>query len=109
MRIRSHDLAVCSWSLPAAGMREIIQSVGELGLSHVQLAVAPLLFLDDKQKHFELGQLRASNLSITSGMISFPGEDYSTLARIKITGGFLPDETWDLRRQLTVAAGKFAY
>jgi sugar phosphate isomerase/epimerase len=89
-------------------MREMVQSVGELGLSHVQLALAPLLFLDDKQKHFELGQLRASELSVTAGMISFPGEDYSTLARIKITGGFVPDETWDLRRQLTVAAGKLA-
>jgi L-ribulose-5-phosphate 3-epimerase len=108
MRIRSHDVAICSWSLPSAGMRELVQSVGELGLSHVHLALAPLLFLDDKHKHFELGQLRSAGLSLTAGMIAFPGEDYSTLARIRVTGGFVPDETWDLRRQLTLAAGKLA-
>jgi L-ribulose-5-phosphate 3-epimerase len=89
-------------------MRELVQSVGELGLSHVHLALAPLLFLDDKHKHFELGQLRSAGLSLTAGMIAFPGEDYSTLARIRVTGGFVPDETWDLRRQLTLAAGKLA-
>jgi L-ribulose-5-phosphate 3-epimerase len=108
MRIRSHDLAVCSWSLPSPGMRELVQSVAELGLSHVHLALAPLLFLDDKQKHFELGQLRDGGLSLTAGMIAFPGEDYSTLARIRVTGGFVPDETWDLRRQLTLAAARLA-
>src|SRR5271170_1833131 len=108
MQIRSHDLAVCSWSLPSAGIRELVQSVDELGLSHVHLALARLLFLDDKQKHFELGQLRAGGISLTAGMIAFPGEDYSTLARIRVTGGFVPDETWELRRQLTLAAARLA-
>jgi sugar phosphate isomerase/epimerase len=89
-------------------MRELVISIGELGLSHVHLALAPLLFLDDKQKHFELGQLRAAGISLTAGMIAFPGEDYSTLSRIHATGGFVPDETWPLRRQLTLAAGKLA-
>lgn len=108
MRIRSHDVAICSWSLPSAGLRDLMQSVKELGLSHIQLALTPLLFLDDKQTHFELGQLRESGLTITAGMIAFPGEDYSTLGRIRVTGGFVPDEAWSLRRQLTLQAGKLA-
>jgi L-ribulose-5-phosphate 3-epimerase len=108
MQIQSHDLAVCSWSLPAKGMRELTQSIRDLGLSHFQLALAPFLFLDDKQKHFELGQLRKSGLTITAGMISFPGEDYSTIARIRATGGYLPDESWPLRKQITIQAGKLA-
>jgi sugar phosphate isomerase/epimerase len=89
-------------------MRELVQTVRDLGLSHFQLALAPLLFLDDKQKHQELGHLRESGLTITAGMIGFPGEDYSTIARIRATGGYLPDETWNLRKQITVQAGKFA-
>jgi L-ribulose-5-phosphate 3-epimerase len=108
MQIRSRDLAVCSWSLPGDGLRELVQSVRDLGLSHIQLALAPLLFLDDKRKYFEFGQLRQSGLTITAGMIAFPGEDYSTLARIKLTGGFVPDDAWNLRRQLTLVAGKLA-
>jgi len=106
MRIRSHDLAVCSWSLDAPGLKDIIESTASLGLSHVHLALAQLMFLDDKQKHFELGQLRASGITVTAGMIGFPGEDYSTLARIRLTGGFVPDEPWELRRRLTIEAAK---
>jgi L-ribulose-5-phosphate 3-epimerase len=108
MQIQSHDLAVCSWSLPAKSMRDLVQSVRDLGLSHVQLALAPLIFLDDKQKHFELGQLRDAGLTITAAMISFPGEDYSSIPRIRATGGYLPSETWNLRKQITLQAANIA-
>jgi len=108
MRIRSHDLAVCSWSLDAPAMKDLVESTVRLGLSHIHLALGPLIFLDDKQKHFELGQLRSSGITITAGMIGFPGEDYSTLARIRLTGGFVPDEPWELRQRLTVESAKLA-
>jgi L-ribulose-5-phosphate 3-epimerase len=108
MQIQSHDLAVCSWSLPAKGMRDLTQSIRDPGLTHFQLALAPLLFLDDKQKHFEFGQLRESGLTITAGMISFPGEDYSTIAHIRATGGYLPEDSWPFRKLLTVQAGRLA-
>jgi L-ribulose-5-phosphate 3-epimerase len=108
MRIAGHDVGVCSWSLRAADMRELVETVRELGLSHVQLALGPLVFLDDKRKHFELGQLRGSGLTITAGMIGFPGEDYSTIPRIRATGGFVPDDAWTLRRRLTIEAAKLA-
>jgi sugar phosphate isomerase/epimerase len=108
MQIQSHELAVCSWSLPAKTIGELVESVRDLGLSHLQLALGPLLFLDDKQKHQELGHLRESGLTVTAGMIAFPGEDYSTIARIRATGGYLPDETWNLRKQITIQAGKLA-
>jgi sugar phosphate isomerase/epimerase len=90
-------------------MEEMVRAMRDLGLSHVQLGLNPLLFLDDKQKHVELGHLRASGITVTAGMIGFPGEDYSTIPRIRVTGGFLPDETWPLRRQLTLQAAKLAH
>lgn len=108
MQIHGHDVGVCSWSLRPAGMRELIESLKQLNLSHVHLGLGPLIFLDDKRKHFELGQLRESGLTITAGMIGFPGEDYSSIARIRLTGGFVGDEAWALRRQLTLQAGKLA-
>jgi L-ribulose-5-phosphate 3-epimerase len=108
MKIASHDLAVCSWSLNPSGMEELVNSVRELGLAHVQLALGPLLFLDDKQKYRELGILGNSGLALTAGMIAFPGEDYSSIPKIRATGGFVPDDAWNLRRQLTVQAGKLA-
>jgi len=39
-------------------------------------------------------------------MISFPGEDYSTITRIRQTGGLMPDELWPERREmLAIASG----
>ena len=108
MQIQSHDLAVCSWALPAKSMRDLVQSVRDLGLAHLQLALGPLLSLDDKQKHAELFHLRDSGLTVTASMIAFPGEDYSTIAKIRATGGYLPDETWPLRKQLTLQAAKLS-
>jgi len=108
MNLQAHALAVCSWSLQPAGMSDLVPMVRELGLSHLQLALAPLLSLDEEQRRLQLGDLRASGLSVTAGMIAFPREDYSTIARIRITGGFFPDDSWPLRRQLALQAGKLA-
>jgi sugar phosphate isomerase/epimerase len=108
MRIQVHDLGVCSWSLKPSGMADLVNAAQQLGLSHVHLALNKLVFLDDKQKHAELGHLRASGLTFTAGMISFPGEEYSTIPRIRLTGGFVPDESWNIRRQLTLGSAKIA-
>jgi len=104
MNIAGHDIGVCSWSLAPRDTQDLIARVKELGLQHIQLAMGPLVDLDDKRKHHELGLIRSAGLTIVAGMIGFPGEDYSTIANIKRTGGFVPDEQWDLRRRITQQA-----
>jgi sugar phosphate isomerase/epimerase len=106
MNIRGHDIGVCSWSLQPRDTAQLVAGVNELGLSHVQLALAPLLGLDDKRKHLELGHLRAAGIKLTAGMISFPGEDYSSIDAIRRTGGYVPDEQWDLRKRLSEHAAR---
>ena len=108
MNIGGHDIGVCSWSLKPSDTQDLINSVKQLGLSHIQLALGPLAQMDDKRKHQEYGLLRSSGLTITSGMIGFPGEDYSTIARIRQTGGYVPDAEWMKRKALTRAAGQVA-
>jgi L-ribulose-5-phosphate 3-epimerase len=108
MRIATHDIAVCSWSLKADDTAQMIQQVRELGLSHVHLGLGPMTFLDDKQTHQELSLLQASGLTFTAGMMSFPGESYATIASIRQTGGYLPDETWEIRRQMTLQGAGLA-
>ena len=49
-------------------------------------------------------QLRAAGITITAGMIGFPGEDYSTITRIRQTGGYMPDELWPERMDITSMA-----
>ncbi|HYO11137.1 MAG TPA: sugar phosphate isomerase/epimerase family protein [Tepidisphaeraceae bacterium] len=108
MNIAGHDIGVCSWSLAPKGTQDLIARVGELGLQHVQLALGPLAQLDDKRKHQELGLLRDSGLTFTAGMINYPDEDYTTIASIRKTGGFVSDKAFPLRRQLAKAAGQLA-
>ncbi len=108
MQIRGHNLGICSWSLKPTGMKDLVDSIGQLGLEHVQLALGSILALDDEEKKRELELFASSGLKITAGMIGFPGEDYSSITRIRGTGGVLPDETWEARKNLTIAAGKLA-
>src|SRR5439155_18984840 len=62
----------------------------------------------DKRKHHDLGHLRASGLTLTAGMVGFPGEDYSTIDHIRRTGGFVPDAEWPLRKKHAVLSAKLA-
>ena len=106
MNIAGHDIGVCSWSILPRDTQDLIASVKKLGLQHVQLALWPLVKMDDKQKHQELGILRNSGLTFTAGMIGFPGEDYSTIASIKKTGGYVSAEEFPVRRAMTKSAGQ---
>src|SRR5258708_5452035 len=108
MQISGHQIAVCSWSLQPAGMQDLVGRVQQLGLSHMQLALGELVMLDDKRKHQELGHLRSSGIKFTGGMMGFAGEDYSTIERIRQTGGFVPDAEWSMRRQLSIEGAKLA-
>jgi L-ribulose-5-phosphate 3-epimerase len=104
MNIGGHDIGVCSWSLQPRDTADLVSQVKQLGIGHVQLALGPLVMLDDKRRHFELGQLRAGGLKLTAGMIAFPGEDYSSIDAIKRTGGYVPDDQWALRKRLSEQA-----
>jgi sugar phosphate isomerase/epimerase len=100
MKIGSHDIGVCSWSLRAPDTAAMIAAVGSLGLSHCQLALTPLVMADDKRRYQEIGLIKNAGLSLVAGMINFPGEDYSTIAAIRRTGGLVSDEHWPMRRKI---------
>jgi sugar phosphate isomerase/epimerase len=89
-------------------MADLVRMMRELGLEHAQLMLLNLIQLDDKRKHQELGHLQAGGIKFTGGMMSFPGEDYSTIAAIHRTGGFLPDADWPVRRALCQAGAQLA-
>src|SRR5947209_7253646 len=108
MQIANHNLGVCSWSLQPRDMEDLVAKLQQLGLQHMQLAFGELVQLDDKRKHLELGHLRRSGIQLTGGMMGFAGEDYSTIDRIRQTGGFVPDADWPLRKRLSIEGAKLA-
>ncbi|HZZ44870.1 MAG TPA: sugar phosphate isomerase/epimerase family protein [Tepidisphaeraceae bacterium] len=96
MRIHGHDIGVCSWSLQTKEAGELVGKIKELGLAHVQLAMGKLT---DEQLRANVGEIRAAGIEITAGMIGFAGEDYASIAIIRKTGGYLPDELWPERQK----------
>jgi sugar phosphate isomerase/epimerase len=100
MNIDGHDIGVCSWSVHPRDMADLVAQVKQAGLEHIQLGLSALLQMDDKRKHQEMGVLRSSGLKLTAGMMGFPDEDYGTIALIRQTGGFVPDDRWAIRKAL---------
>jgi L-ribulose-5-phosphate 3-epimerase len=108
MQIRNHEIGVCSWSLQPRDMRDLVEKIKQLNLASTQIGFVQLLALDDRARESELTVLRESAMKLSAGAISFPGEDYASIAMIRKTGGFLPDATWEERRDMTVDAGMLA-
>ena len=91
-----HDrLAVCSWSLQPANPQELISHLETIGLPRIQLALDPLRESPDVWGNLPV-LCKEHGVSVVSCMFGTIGEDYSTLESIRITGGVVPDETWEL-------------
>ncbi|MEN6385943.1 MAG: TIM barrel protein, partial [Phycisphaerales bacterium] len=84
-------VGVCTWSLKN-NVSEINLIKEKTGISCVHLALKPLMENSDDEfkKMVDSGQWK-----ITSTMVGFPQEDYSTLETIKKTGGIIPKENWE--------------
>jgi sugar phosphate isomerase/epimerase len=100
-------LAVCSWSLRPTSPEGLAQSLLELRIPRVQLALDPLR--DDPAVWGRTAEIFAANsIEIVSGMFGTVGEDYSTLETIKATGGIVPDATWSQNWQNAQATAELA-
>ncbi len=100
MKCRNWPIGVCSWSL-RTDIPGVAQALREMGLEHVHLALRPAV--EDAGGAY-LQAVRAQRWTITSTMIDFPQEDYSTLETIRKTGGVAPDECWPRNRDLFLRA-----
>jgi len=100
-------LGVCSWSLRPDSPRQLAERVSAAGLDCLQLALDPL-----RTGAWSLAETRAAledaGLEVRSGMMGTEGEDYSTLATIKETGGVRPDRHWEANRSAASANARLA-
>jgi sugar phosphate isomerase/epimerase len=85
-------IGVCSWS-----MRDNFDDIASLKLEYIHLAIQSAL---GDEGEATLKKFKSLPMKITSTMISFPQEDYSTLETIRKTGGIVPDDCWDRNRSL---------
>jgi len=94
MKTLGERLAVCTWSLQPEGPEQLIQQLKTLGIPRAQLALDPIRTQPEVWGDFSK-QSADHGIYIVSGMFGTVGENYSTMETIRLTGGVVPDATWD--------------
>lgn len=87
-------LAVCSWSLQPGSPAQLVEQLRVIGVSRVQLDLDPLR----EQPEVWGGApalFKQEGIEVVSGMFRTVGEDYTSLESIRVTGGLVPDGTWE--------------
>ncbi|MDB5328144.1 MAG: hypothetical protein JWM57_3713 [Phycisphaerales bacterium] len=108
MNIGGHDIGVCEWSLKAASAAELVDMLAQIGLDRVQIALAPLLDKSEEDRAAYLKTLSDAGIILQSGMLGFADENYSSIASIRKTGGFIPPQMWPARRERALAIADLA-
>jgi sugar phosphate isomerase/epimerase len=98
MKCKNWPIGVCSWSL-RTDIAGVADAMKKLGLEHVHLGIRPAV-----ENAGVLAAIERQDWIISSTMIDFPQEDYSTLESIKKTGGIAPDKDWEQNRKLFIGA-----
>lgn len=90
-------LSVCSWSLQPESPAQLVQQLQAIGLNRIQLDLDPLR--ERPETWASAPEIFARHgITPVSGMFRTVSEDYSTLDSIRITGGIVPDATWEQNR-----------
>ena len=100
-------LGVCSWSLRPSDPADLVDQVLATGLKAVQLALSPVVS-EREAWGSAIGKLMSHNVQLLSGMIAPVGEDYSTIDRIRETGGIRVDAHWPANEAMIRAAAVVA-
>jgi L-ribulose-5-phosphate 3-epimerase len=96
IRCGTWPVGVCSWSLKM-DIQGVIKTLDAAGIEHVNRAVLPAIEPGGEEYFKAVSRHR---WTISSTMINFPQEDYSTLDAIRRTGGIVPDDCWERNRDL---------
>ncbi len=101
-------LGVCTWSLQASGLDELVDRLDACGEKRVQIALCPLLEHAGECSKLQT-HIDSDRIALCSGMMETVGEDYASLERIKLTGGLRPDEHWDANFERATRCAELAH
>lgn len=86
---------------------QLVERLRASGMDRVQLALVPLL--DAPEIWSDVAErLADAGIRIQSGMLAPRGEDYSSIPRIRETGGFRADATWYDNLKLAMGVARAA-
>ena len=99
---KNWPIGVCSWSFQK-DIPEIRSVMDALGIEHINLNISPAVAPGGEAY---LEAIKSQNWKVTSGMMAYEYEDYSTLDSIKVTGGIGPDAHWPASGKAFAKAAK---
>jgi len=100
------QIGVCTWSLNRHDVREAVTMAREqLGLSLVQVGFFGPGIPAESDDAGLVEFLAASGVEVSATCAGFEGEDYSSIASIRETGGYAPDRTFGARFEKTCRMG----
>ena len=92
------QIGVCTWSLNRDDVREAVTTAREkLGLSLVQVGFFGDGIPAESEDAGIVDFLASSGVEVSATCAGFEGENYSSIAAIRETGGYAPDATFEER------------
>ncbi len=92
------ELGVCSWSLDREDAVRAIRLAGSsLGVRAVQVGFFSHATVEGASAESLAAAADAAGCTIVGTFVGFESEDYTSIATIAETGGFLPDTAWEGR------------
>ncbi len=102
-------IGVCGWCIDRHDVRRSLEAAGrELCLRHVQIGFFTEQAVRAADPVAIREAARAADVTIVGAFVAFEAEDYSSIARIAETGGFMPDDQFESRRALMSAVADIA-
>ncbi|HEY3242577.1 MAG TPA: sugar phosphate isomerase/epimerase family protein [Phycisphaerae bacterium] len=101
------EIGVCAWSIDRQDTVGVFATIREqLGLGVTQLGFFGRQAVEAAEPQRVRAAAAAARVEIVATFVGFDGQDYSSIAAIARTGGFVPDEFWDERFELTRRAAE---
>ncbi|MBA3382800.1 MAG: hypothetical protein H0T97_13200 [Actinobacteria bacterium] len=101
------EIGVCSWSFDNAAPEDLARACQEAGVCVLQLGLQRFLS-GSWQAEEAMSVLHRAGLRAVSGMMTTLGEDYTTVASIRETGGVRGDAAWPANLELAERAAELA-
>lgn len=102
----SLQIGVCTWSLAIPDLAQTLATVkNTLKLDTIHFGIFDESY---KEPNRVIDTVKASGLKVSAVCIGFAGEDYSSIAQIAKTGGYMPDADFEQRCAKTVAVADIA-
>lgn len=101
------EVGVCGWCLDRHDVIRSIEIAGrQLAVRFMQIGFLTTEDLQAVDAAAVARAAEAAGMSLVGSFVGFDGEDYSSIERIGLTGGFTADETYPARLAMTRVAAK---